>query len=166
MSVEGTETTGFDPAVDAHSVTTKSTQEFNDSGLIGGAFAGIDHVLGNRFLVGLLGGYNWSAIEDKEGEWFVGGRAGILLDPRVLAYGVVVWTGTEFGGQDYDGIGYGGGLEYALNHKVFIGMEYLHTDYGSETLVNTPMLNVKSELKEDRIMGRVRFNLNNDLFGN
>lgn len=158
-------TAGFDPAVDAHSVTTKSNQDFSESGLIGGARAGFDQVFG-QFLVGVLGGYNWSAIDAKEGEWFVGGRGGILLDPRVLAYGIVTWTSTEFGGQDYDGITYGAGLEYALNHKIFIGMEYTHTDYGSETLVNSPLLNVKSDLDEDRFMATLRLNLTKDLFGN
>jgi opacity protein-like surface antigen len=157
----GTATHGYNAAetVTTDPYSEKSVHSGSDSGLVGGARLGFDYAMG-RFLVGAFGEYNWSAVDGKDSDWSAGGRAGILLSDRVLAYGLVAYTQADYGDVDFTGISVGGGLEYALSRNIFLGMEYAHTFYDEETLVDVPGFKVTDELDEDRIMATLKVKLN------
>lgn len=150
------------------------------SGVIGGGRAGFDLARG-RFLVGAFAEYNLSLAEskldafggtllsiEKGDEWTIGGRAGILIDPRTLVYGMAGYTQTSYdfkalGGGisvDYSGITAGAGVEFALANGVFMGIEGSHTFYGDETVL--PLgggFSVQDALDETRVMGTVKLKL-------
>jgi opacity protein-like surface antigen len=139
---------------------TTTTHQFNDSGVEGGVVLGYDQVLFNRFLVGVFGEYNWSAIDGKDSDWAAGGRVGFIIAPRVMAYGLLGYAQADYGDVTFEGIRYGGGIEAALTENVFIGAQYTHTDYDTETLINTPSLKVDADLDEDRVMATLKVKLN------
>lgn len=173
---------------DAHDAFTSAAHQFidglNSHGFIGGGRIGYDRAFG-RYLIGVFGGYDFSNMEtmasidglgtlklEKENEWTVGARAGVIVAPRTLVYGLAGYTQTEYkfsgagGGfsQDFDGITAGGGIEFALSDKVFMGLEYTHTFYGKETLIDVSdelgSLKVTDKLDEDKIMATLKIKLN------
>ena len=93
----------------------------------------------------------WSA----ENEWTIGGRAGVLLTPDVLAYGLVGYSKMEMSDADFltgtpaalsiktdefSGWTMGAGMEAQLAPAVFVRAEYRYTDYDSEKLEIVPGL--------------------------
>lgn len=158
-------TSGYDPAVAAHDVVTKESMKHSDAGFEGGLSLGADYQL-QRIVVGVRGDYNWSAIDGKDNDWLIAGRAGALLSPRTLAYALIGYGGASYGDVDFSGWAVGGGLEHALTNNIFVGLEYQHRFYDTETLVNTPNLMVKDDLDEDKIMATLKIKLNGGLFGN
>jgi len=154
-----TQTTGFDPAVDAHDVTTKTVTDSSDSGLIGGFQLGFDKQMG-RVVVGVFGDYNWSDINAKNNDWTVGGRIGFLVDPRMMVYGLAGYTQADYDEADYEGWTIGGGAEYAVTDNIFVGTKYTYTDLGEETTANTPTLNIVSERDEHKILMDLKIKIN------
>jgi outer membrane immunogenic protein len=150
------------------------------SGLIGGGRVGIDFARG-RFLVGAFADYNFSDAStdleiggtnllsvEKEDEWTAGIRAGMIVAPRTLVYGLVGYTQTTYsfnvpGGGidvDYDGVTAGAGVEFAVANGVFLGLEGSHTFYDEETVL--PLgggFAIKDELDETRVMGTLKVKL-------
>jgi opacity protein-like surface antigen len=120
----------------------------------------------------------------KEDEWTIGGRIGYIVAPRTLAYVLAGYTQTEYsvGGLDnaviaplftsvrsgatFDGVTVGGGIEFALAANVFFGLEYQHTFYGEETLIDAynadlnQGIKVIDDLDEDKIMATLKIKLN------
>ncbi len=90
-------------------------------------------VQNGKFVVGAWADYAWSQYDwagntiDVKG-WAAGGRAGYVVIPNVLAYGLVGYTEFEadaFGGSaDLSGMVYGGGAEVALGRKWYSSLEY------------------------------------------
>jgi len=127
---------------------------------------------------------------EKQDEWTIGGRIGYIVAPRTLAYVLAGYTQTEYdvtgldnaavaplftslkGGATFDGITVGGGVEFALTGNVFLGMEYTHTFYDEETILDgynanfNQGLKVVDDLDEDKIMATLKIKLNGSLFGN
>lgn len=151
--------TGFDPAVDAHDVTTKTVFDGSDSGLIGGFQLGFDKQMG-RVVAGVFGDYNWSDISAKNNDWTIGGRIGFLIDPRMMVYGLAGYTQADYDEADYEGWTAGVGAEYALTDNIFLGGKYTYTDLGEETLADTPTLNIVSERDEHKILMDLKIKLN------
>jgi len=158
-------TSGYNAAVEAHTevvtpaATVKTSGKESDSGLLGGARVGYDQALG-RIVVGVFGDYNWSAVEGLDGQWLAAARAGFIVAPRTLLYGLVGYGQSDYDGVDFKGITVGGGVEFAVSDNVFLGLEYQHAFYDTETLVNTPNLKIEADAEEDRIMGTLKIKLN------
>jgi outer membrane immunogenic protein len=171
-----------------------SLDGLNSRGFIGGGRIGYDFQLG-RFVAGPFADYNFSNIDselkigsqsatvEKGDEWTLGGRAGLLVTPATLIYGLVGYTQTNYalhasgagklGDQDFKGLTGGAGIETALTKNLFIGLEYQHTWYDGETIADsatgcadcTSGVRLKDDLSEDRIMGRVSLKLSGGLLG-
>jgi outer membrane immunogenic protein len=108
-------------------------------GILGGGKLGYDFARG-RFLFGLYGEYNWTDINIGEeavfeNEWTIAARAGLIVAPRTMVYGLVGWTNATLaeagGGEsiDLDGIKAGGGVELALTGNIFANLEVTRTWY-------------------------------------
>lgn len=150
------------------------------SGIIGGGRVGFDLARG-RFLVGAFADYNFSDATtelnvlgtnllsvEKDDEWTIGLRAGMIVAPRTLLYGLVGYTETTYafkalgGGVDvdYSGVTAGAGIEFALANGVFLGIEGQHTWYGDETVL--PLgggFHIDDALNETRVMGTLKVKL-------
>lgn len=143
----------------------------------------------SALLPGLPGGMAFGL--EKDDEWSVGGRLGYIVAPRTLAYVLAAYTQTDYNltgfnaatlaGFDvkdsatFDGVTVGGGIEFALTGNVFFGLEYAHTFYGEETLLDISKKNgvdgpnnkfgrngirVLDDLDEDKIMATLKIKLN------
>ena len=85
--------------------------------------------------------YHYSAKLDYNHQWTVGGRAGTLLTPDVLAYALVGYTELDtsnlrFGYHNisvgtFSGYTVGGGLETAFGENMLVGLEYRYSDLDS-----------------------------------
>lgn len=126
--------------------------------------------------------YDVSSIE-KGDEWSVGARAGLLVNQRTLVYLLAAYSQTEydFKGVDgvgdafskattFDGVSVGGGIEFALTQNVFLGLEYAHTFYGEETVLDTGGSEhgglgrkIVDDLDEDKVMATLKVKLNSGL---
>jgi outer membrane immunogenic protein len=171
-------------------------------GFIGGGRLGYDLAMG-RFLVGVFGEYNWSNIEtelslsgfpgsptytlEKENEWSVGARAGVIVAPRTLAYILAAYTETDYtingpgvvAGRGYateqtlQGFTVGAGAEYALAGNVFLGLEGTYTFYDEAEWANSCSSTscgrgdgrIEAETDELKVMGTLKIKLNGDPFG-
>lgn len=95
-------------------------------------------------------------------------RAGFLVKPNVQLYGTV---GVAFanidvsgtliaGGSDDDrafGISYGGGAEATLGNRWFARVEYIHTDYDSESFREVGGGAFKVDLDSDVVRGAIGY---------
>jgi outer membrane immunogenic protein len=147
--------------------------------LLGGVFAsyGFSNMETTASVAGL--GNAWI---EKGDEWSVGARIGYIVAPRTLAYILAAYTQTEYefgiagGGSSaskdvtFDGVTVGGGVEFAVANNIFLGLEGTHTFYGEETLLDSGGSAVggfgtrlNDELSETKIMGTLKFKLNNGL---
>ena len=70
----------------------------------------------------------------SERAWTVGARAGYLLTPSLLMYGLVGYTGTDFKladvSLDPNGLTVGGGIEVAISKHLALTAEYTQTGLG------------------------------------
>ena len=168
----------------------------NSHGFIGGGRLGYDFargrflagVFGEYNFSGMettanIAGVGAFGIE-KEDEWSIGARVGYIVAPRTLAYVLAAYTQTEYsvtgldnpiiagtfdkrsGGATFDGISVGGGIEFALTQNVFFGLEYTHTFYGEEKLIDLYStasnvgISVDDDLDEDKVMGTLKIKFN------
>lgn len=170
----------------------------NTSGLVGDGRIGFD-VQRGRFVFGVFGAYGFNNMEadggieglgsftlEKGDEWSVGARAGILGNPRTLAYIMAAYTQTDYDltlhgsgeGADsvsrettFDGITVGAGVEFAVTNNVFLGIEGSHTFYGEEALFDhydaesNVGTRLNDKLGETRVMGTLKLKLNTGLGG-
>jgi outer membrane immunogenic protein len=173
----------------------------NASGLLGGGRVGFDIARG-RFLFGVFGEYNFSnasadasilaggtiakplydtAEIEKDNDWSVGARAGLIVAPRTLAYVMAAYTQADYNvsahdtkGKSvydkdvtFDGVSVGGGVEFAVSNNIFLGMEYAHTFYGEENLFDNGKagsgIRISDSLDEDRVMATLKLKLNTGL---
>lgn len=194
--------------VDPSGKEIASIDGVNSSGLVGDGRIGFDIQRG-RFVFGVFGSYGFNDMEasasnilgisntdrsleltgiEKRDEWSVGARAGILANPRTLAYILAAYTQTdyEFSGNvadadgtrgfsreaTFDGVTVGGGVEFALTGNIFLGIEGTHTFYGKETVLDTGGTEVggfgqkiEDELGETKVLGTLKIKLNAGLGG-
>lgn len=126
------------------------------------------------------------SIEDGN-SWTIAARAGALLgeEKRTLVYGLIGWSQEDAtfklstvpvgggGSKDvtFSGVTAGGGIQYALNNMVSIGVEYRHFFGGTETLFDdrnatTGAGDVLTDKRDsDKIMGRINLKVGPGLFG-
>lgn len=96
----------------------------DDSYFGGGVFVGANFLVAESFLIGIEGSFD--ALTDGDisfGEAFVWGRAGVLVTPEVLLYGVA-GVGVEFELEDNadstSAYQLGGGVEFAVADNISI----------------------------------------------
>jgi outer membrane immunogenic protein len=115
-------------------------------GILGGLGVGYDARIGN-LVAGVWGEYTWAHLETGlggesvtlKGAWAFGLRAGVLLTPKLLAYGKYGWTQAEASATfdnlpTLDGRVLGAGLESLLSDNLTLKIEYRATDLGNEAL--------------------------------
>jgi opacity protein-like surface antigen len=104
------------------STVTTEPYPFGADGTQIGVAAGCDYQF-DRFVLGAFAGYDWKTFDDvgSAGEADVtalsfGARAGVLLTPDTLAYGLLAYTNSEVDDMDdnFDGLAFGGGLETVM----------------------------------------------------
>jgi opacity protein-like surface antigen len=193
-------------AVGPDSKEIRSIDGVNSHGLVGDGRIGFDIARG-RFLFGVYGAYGFSNMDteindmigisnrdrsldltsiEKGDEWSIGARAGLLVDPRTLAYILAAYTQTDytFSGNvtdadgtrgfsrdtTFDGVTVGGGVEFAVTSNLFLGIEGTHTFYGKETVLDTGGTEVggfgqriEDEIGETKVMGTLKLKLNGGL---
>lgn len=76
-----------------------------------------------------VSGYGLKASRDLG----ISARAGYVLTPRVLAFGKVGYATTRvetrLGHTNFEGVRFGGGLEYAATKNTYVSAEYARTEY-------------------------------------
>ena len=179
----------------------------NSSGFIGGGSVGFDRQLGN-WVIGVQAYYHFtdadttlSAVDgllkgsiEKENEYGAVIRAGRLLSPNVLAYGLGGYNWAKYSlhasidgdavdfkdsgvktSNTFGGVILGGGVEYALTSNIFVGAEYTHFFGGKENWFSdngscgegcATHATISDDLSEDRVMLTLKAKLNGGLFGN
>lgn len=157
-----------------------SSEDIN--GAIGGFEVGYDQRVG-RGVFGVFASYDFSGMEttitvfdspefglEKNGEWSVGVRAGVLVTPEVLLYGLLAYTHTSYDiigldsdvydfsdDEDLNGVSFGGGIELAATENIFFGLQYTHTVYSDE-------FDAIDDLDENKVMATLKVKLNKPLF--
>lgn len=171
----------------------------NSHGVIGGFQLGYDYQLDSTWVVGVRGSYGFNDMEtkvsitdfgkfslEKSNEWSIGIRAGALVYPETLVYALGDYTRTKYSAKGlnnlgdpdffsktsarFGGVSLGGGVEIAAAKNVFVGIEYAHTFYGKETLIQTTPFygdvggRLIDDLDEDKVMATLKFKLLNGFF--
>lgn len=163
----------------------------NSAGLVGDVRLGYDQQLGSRFVLGVFGTYGFSDMKadgevvgvgsfdlERGDDWSIGARGGVLVNERTLLYILAAYTETEYDlnvtvgpenfakTTDFSGVTVGGGIEFALNEGVFLGIEGSHAFYDDENIfdVYDPAKNqglvVNDDLGETKVMATVKLKLN------
>ncbi len=184
-----------DVIVEGTSLDLLNLDGVNSSGVIGDVRIGYDVALG-RVVAGLFGAYSITNMEseltvlpgfgptislEKQDEWQVGARLGVIVAPRTMAYVLAAYSQTEYEvngiqvgplpegarfskGATFDGVSVGGGIEFALAANVFFGVEYQHTFYGEETLLDfndgengsSNNFRIIDDLDEDKVLATLK----------
>lgn len=81
---------------------------------------------------------------DFDNVWSAGGRAGFLATPNILLYGLVGYTHaeatlksdylTESKDLSFDGVTFGGGVDFRVGGNWFLKLEYRYALYGSDEI--------------------------------
>lgn len=119
-------------------------------GLQGGAEVGCDYAIDSLITVGLLARGEVMDLSSKVGiasissdfVWTVALRGGIKINPDLLAYGLVGYSGTDLTlpgiNMDPDGITYGAGLEFKIaTDKLAAFVEWTRTEFEHGSLAGT-----------------------------
>jgi outer membrane immunogenic protein len=161
-------------------------------GVLGTVQVGYDRQFG-RFVGGIFFDYDWTGISGDvkyngsslngklsaslTSEWSVGGRAGYLVNPETLVYGLAAYTQGNFdlplhlSGSTPDGYTVGGGIETRLGGNWFLKGEYRYTHFSEETLGTIKVsqgwrnYDVKLTDQTDVQSGRLVLSYKADLFG-
>lgn len=110
--------------------------------LVVGAFA--DYAFRSVDTTVTLGGFSESV--GLENAWSIGGRAGFLITPQTLAYGLVAYQESDFDDagtgiiSDLSGIAFGGGLETEFSPGWRLRGEYRYVDYSSKDILGVAEL--------------------------
>ncbi|MCB1527636.1 MAG: cellulose biosynthesis protein BcsS [Hyphomicrobiaceae bacterium] len=140
---------------------TSSISESAEGGFVSTMF-GYDRQIGSRFVIGAFADFDWSDFDRGNDAiangltitraWSVGGRVGVLVNPRTLLFATAGYTQAHFrndgwwdidpgGGnpilpgrksQNFGGYFVGGGLEVMLRSNFFLRGEVRYADYGEE----------------------------------
>jgi outer membrane immunogenic protein len=104
-----------------------------------GVVAGVDAPVANGVIVGVEATFEDSTTNgagvDASRELGVAARAGVVVLPKVLAFGKVGYTNARAdfanGGASVtlEGLRYGGGLEYAVTKRTYATVEYRRSEY-------------------------------------
>ncbi|WP_044561888.1 outer membrane protein [Azospirillum sp. B4] len=132
----------------------QSTPDKQTEGFNGGLFAGYGQTVYDNIYVGAEGEVNFYTGDQTYGDVLgryrvqpdysagISARLGYVVQPDLLLFGRVGWQHTAVdmestlaGGnfrqysQEYDGVKYGVGADYAIDQHLFTRIEYNYTDY-------------------------------------
>jgi len=114
--------------------------------------AGCDAQVFDRFVLGGFVDYALRSVDTKvslggssvtvglEDAWSIGGRAGVLVNPSTLAYGLVAYQHTDFDDagagliSDLSGVAVGGGIETVFSPGWSLRAEYRFVSYDDKDL--------------------------------
>lgn len=157
---------------------------FGTEGAAGGITAGCDKQI-DKVVVGVWGDYTWHDQEfsisspyvgalaalSLDDQWSIGGRAGYLVTPDALVYGLVGYTRASYGSltspafgasmsvPDFAGIIVGGGAELALGSGWSMDARYTYTKLDSETVdIGGFPLGLDPSIHTVRVGAAYRFN--------
>lgn len=126
------------------------------TGGFGTAQVGFDRQFGQHFVVGVFFDYDFASIDSSANissygvkatltdSWTVGGRAGYLVNPSTLVYGLAGYTEAHFdmpfgvNGDFNGGWTAGAGIETNLSGNLFLKGEYRFTQLDEKTLYTDP----------------------------
>lgn len=97
--------------------------------------AGVDVALSDSTTSGTVPGFDGAADTkiDASRDLAASLRLGYVLTPQVMPFAKVGYANsrveTAFGNATFEGVRYGGGLEYAPTPKTFVSAEYQRTEY-------------------------------------
>lgn len=110
----------------------------NRDGFTYGVVAGVDAPVAKGVIVGVEATLEDSTTKgagvNASRELGVAVRAGVVVLPKVLAYGKVGYTNARIevagtnAGVSLEGVRYGGGIEYAVTDRVYTTVEYRRTE--------------------------------------
>jgi outer membrane immunogenic protein len=108
-----------------------------DDGFAYGVSAGYDLAVAPRITFGPEVSFSDSTVEeagiDVSRDLAASVRLGYVVTPRVLAFGKVGYADTRFEvagtNINYEGVRYGGGLEFAVAGNTYISAEYQRSEY-------------------------------------
>ena len=108
-----------------------------DDGFAYGVSAGYDLAVAPRITFGPEVSFSDSTVEeagiDVSRDLAASVRLGYVVTPRVLAFGKVGYADTRFEvagtNINYEGVRYGGGLEFAVTGNTYISAEYQRSEY-------------------------------------
>lgn len=118
--------------------------QFGASPFVLGAFADFDFtgVSSDVTLLSVQQGRHYPGTLDYDNVWSAGGRAGFLATPNVLLYGLIGYTHAEATldsvhwaeskDLSFDGVTFGGGVDFRVSGNWFLKLEYRYAQYGSE----------------------------------
>ena len=115
-------------------------------GLQGGVGIGCDVMIDSKLVLGALGRYDLTSSDgsllglkvDAKPTWTLAARAGMMINPSTLAYGLLGYSGTNFEIESiaktgHKGITYGLGAEFKLdNTPLWLKAEWTRTHWGAE----------------------------------
>jgi len=167
--------------------TVQSFNGLSGDSVTGGFQLGYDQQIG-RFVLGVVGSYDFSDAEfefstpipaktagaSKGEEWSIGGRAGVLLSPRTMVYGLLAYTEADFdhdvtevftklpsGTETVSGYTFGGGIEHAVSDNVFIGIEGTYTDFETFNIADDASCErIVVDPDELRVLGTLKIKIN------
>jgi outer membrane immunogenic protein len=107
------------------------------SGVTYGGAIGYDALVAPKITVGAEASFEDSTAKGNgfraSRDVAISGRVGYILTPNVLGFAKVGYDTTrdEFGAQhtSFEGVRFGGGLEYAVTKHVYVSTEYRRTEY-------------------------------------
>lgn len=130
---------------------------FGGEGFLGGAMAGFNWQVSDRFVLGIQGDIGWTDLDSEiellgaeveGGPDFIASaslRAGALITQDTLLYVIGGYSYSEYKAdidlgalfdddfdQDYDGYHVGAGMETRLTDRLTARIEYRYTDFGGE----------------------------------
>lgn len=120
-------------------VTTGYDKMQGQDGVTYGVAAGYDLAVTPKIRAGVEVGLADSTTEfggtDASRDLSASVRLGYTMTPKVLAFGKVGYASSRFeesgtgNGAGFEGVRYGGGVEYAVSPKTYISAEYQRTEY-------------------------------------
>lgn len=145
-----------DPDDSLYHAATVIPFEFNPEGLLGGATIGINWKFPNSVAVlGVFGDYSFANNETDKDSYLMAGRAGALLTPDVLVYGLVGygWQNVDYpdgNRHTFEHWVAGGGVEKSLSQNLSISLE------GQHWFENAAMNDKRSDI---RVLGRLNWRI-------
>jgi outer membrane immunogenic protein len=99
-------------------------------------YAWFDNLSGSQSTADLGGGYHKTTTADFNNLFTVGGRAGVLLSPKTLVYGLAGWTWAKANLSEFEGCVPYGSFCDDLSYSGSVGAQGATLGVGGEVMIN------------------------------